>query len=312
MTIKLLSCRFRTLLPLLLVAAAILPTAGCGGSDSSASGVLRLATTTSTRDSGLLDQLLPDFEKQHGCRVDVVAKGTGAALKLGEGGDADVLIVHAREAENAFMDAGHGVRHAEFMTNYFTILGPAADPAVAKGQPPAEVLKRIAAAKVKFLSRGDDSGTHKRELSLWKAVGGRPEWDGYLETGQGMGRTLTMADEMQGYVITDVGTYLKFQDKIDLVPLATASDDLRNPYAAIVVNPNKHERINSKLAGLLVDYLISDTAQKKIGEYRAAGERLFLPTRLLVEGRAKPQDEAGPSSQQKVTQQQATQQENSE
>ena len=272
---------------------ACLLLSGCGGSPDS--GVLRLATTTSTRDSGLLDVLLPTFEEQNRCRVDVVAVGTGAALKLGESGDADVLIVHARDAENAFMDAGHGVRHAGFMVNYFTILGPAGntkragdpkeagDPAAVRDLAAVDALKKIAAGKHRFLSRSDDSGTHKRELSLWKAAGGRPSWKEYIETGQGMGPTLIMANEMQGYVLTDMGTYLKFKDKIDLVPLTSASEQLRNPYAAIVVNPTKNSRINVRLAKALVDYLISAEAQRQIAEHKVVGQQLFRPTHLESE-----------------------------
>jgi len=249
---------------------------------SAASGVLRLATTTSTRDSGLLDQLLPIFEQKQNCRVHVVAKGTGAALKLGESGDADVLLVHARDAENEFMDAGHGIRHQEFMHNYFAVLGPSDDPAKIRGTTAADSLRKLAqAGEHPFLSRGDDSGTHKRELALWKEIGVTPTWDEYLETGRGMGPTLDMADQKQGYVLSDMGTYLKFQDKVDLVPLTLKSSDLKNPYAAIVVNGEKDSRINTELADALVDFLISAEAQRIIGEYEISGEQLFAPVLSL-------------------------------
>lgn len=256
------------------------PSSADAAAADSLGGVLRLATTTSTRDSGLLDELLPVFESMHNCRVDVVAVGTGAALKLGEAADADVLVVHARRAEEAFMQAGHGVRHEEFMYNDFVLLGPQDDPAHIRDVDPIEALKKITAGAHRFISRGDDSGTHKRELALWEQAGGRPEWDGYVESGQGMGPTLVMADEMQGYTLADMGTYLNFKDKVELVPLAAAAASLRNPYAVIVVNPAKHERINAKLANALVDFLISAEAQRLIGDYRVGGQQLFHPTRV--------------------------------
>ena len=245
-----------------------------------AAAVLRLATTTSTRDSGLLDALLPGFETAHRCRVDVIAVGTGAALRLGEAGDVDVLLVHARQAELAFMNGQHGTRHEEFMYNGFALLGPENDPAEIRDVPPSEALKRIAAGKREFFSRGDDSGTHQREVLLWKQAGGRREWGGYLEVGQGMGPTLLMADQKRGYTLADMGTYLKFKEKIDLVPLVVGAESLRNPYAAVVVNARKHEAINARLAGALVDYLISPETQRRIAAYRIAGRPLFTPTRL--------------------------------
>ncbi len=254
---------------------------GCSkGEGQSAKRVLRLATTTSTRDSGLLDKLLPDFEKANQCRIDVVAVGTGAAIKLGEAGDADVVMVHARKAEEAFMAAKHGVRHEEFMYNDFVLLGPEEDPAKVRNVDPIEALKMIADGKCKFVSRGDDSGTHKREMSLWEKAAVEPAWDDYLESGQGMGPTLVMADEMQAYVLADMGTYLNFRESMDLVPLATSAESLRNPYAAMVVNPDKHEKIDLELANALVDFLISDETQRRIAGYQIAGQQLFYPSRL--------------------------------
>lgn len=254
---------------------------GCSkGEGQSAKRVLRLATTTSTRDSGLLDKLLPIFEDANRCRVDVVAVGTGAALKLGEAGDADVVMVHARMAEEAFMAAKHGVRHEEFMYNDFVLLGPEEDPAKIRDVDPIEALKMIAKGKCKLVSRGDDSGTHKREMSLWEKAAVEPAWDDYLESGQGMGPTLVMADEMQAYVLADMGTYQNFRESMDLVPLATSAESLRNPYAAMVVNPDKHEKIDLELANALVDFLISDETQRRIAGYQIAGQQLFYPTRL--------------------------------
>jgi tungstate transport system substrate-binding protein len=262
---------------IVLVVAAL----GCSGAvDSPSTGVLRLATTTSTRDSGLLERLLPRFEKANACRVDVVAVGTGAALKLGEAGDVDVVVVHAREAEEAFMKSGHGIRHEEFMDNHFILLGPPSDPAGIRDVDPVEALRKIHAGSYPFVSRGDDSGTHKRELRLWKAAKVEPQGDAYVEAGSGMGPTLVMASEMRAYVLADMGTYLNFRDKIDLLPLAKSTAVLRNPYAAMVVNPDKHHRIDQQLAEAFVDFLISAEAQQVIANYKIGEQQLFHPTRL--------------------------------
>jgi len=227
-----------------------------------------------------LDVLVPIFEKEQGVRVDVIAVGTGAALKLGEAGDVDVVLVHAREAEDAFMEAGHGVRREDVMYNTFEILGPADDPAGIRGMEPAAALRKIAGGGQRFVSRGDDSGTHKRERKLWNDGGQRPQWDGYVESGQGMGATLTMADQMNGYVLSDRGTYLKFKNKIRLVPLVTSSESLRNPYGIMVVNPQKHSSIKGELAQSFVDFMISAEAQQLIRDYKIEGEQLFYPLRL--------------------------------
>jgi len=253
---------------------------GCGTEGTRTNQRLLLATTTSTRDSGLLDLLLPPFEKEHQVRVEVIATGTGKALKLGEMGDVDVLFVHARQAEDAFMAAGHGIRHEEVMFNTFELLGPPADPAEMRGLTASNALLKIAEVGAPFISRGDDSGTHQRELILWKAVGKLPDWPSYRESGQGMGATLTIADQLMAYVLTDRGTFLNFRDKIDLVPLATQSDVLKNPYSIIVVNPKKHPDVRSTLANAFVDYLISPAAQQLIANYRLAGEALFRPLRI--------------------------------
>jgi tungstate transport system substrate-binding protein len=189
-------------------------------------------------------------------------------------------MVHARKAEEAFMEAKHGVRHEEFMYNDFVLLGPQADPAKIRDVDPIEALKKTAAGKHQFVSRGDDSGTHKRELSLWAKAAVEPAWSDYVESGQGMGPTLVMADELQGYVLADMGTYLDFREMIDLVPTAASTESLRNPYAAMVVNPDKHEKIDAELANALVDFLISAETQQRIADYQTAGQQLFYPTRL--------------------------------
>jgi tungstate transport system substrate-binding protein len=247
-----------------------------------ATGALRLATTTSTRDSGLLDVINPIFEKQHSARIDVIAVGTGQALKLGENGDADVVLVHARSAEDAFMEAGHGVRREDVMYNTFEILGPPSDPAGIKGLDAVPALQKITQGKHPFVSRGDNSGTHVKELELWKAGGGVSEWDGYSESGQGMGETLIIADQAQGYTLSDRGTYLAFKDKVELVPLTKTSEELKNPYGVIVVNPDKINLIQHDLAQAYADFLISRETQQKISEFQIGGEQLFYPHHLLA------------------------------
>lgn len=271
----------RTLLirKLTILFVALVLCLGCKDSQP-AKQRLRLATTTSTRDSGLLDRLLPPFQTQHDVRVDVIAAGTGKALKLGERGDVDVLFVHARAAEDAFMQAGHGIRREDVMHNTFELLGPPDDPAGIRDLEITAALKQIASQQVVFISRGDDSGTHKRELQLWNAAAIEPNWQNYLESGQGMGATLTIADEKSAYVLTDRGTYLNFRGKIDLVPLVAQSDELRNPYGIIVVDPDKSPAVRDHLANQFVDYIISPEAQRIIGDYRLADEQLFFPVRL--------------------------------
>jgi tungstate transport system substrate-binding protein len=228
----------------------------------------------------LLDRLLPVFEAQNDCRVDVVAVGTGAALRLGEAGDADALLVHAPAAEKNFLDTGHGSSRQELMYNYFSILGPHDDPAQVRNRQAVDALKIIASGKYRFVSRGDESGTHQRELSLWQQAGGRPTWDGYIESGQGMGATLVMADEMQAHVLTDLGTYLHFKDKIEVFPLTAQSESLRNTYSVLTVSPDKHPAINAQRANRLANFLVSDQAQRLIEAYQVAGQQLFRPLRL--------------------------------
>lgn len=242
--------------------------------------VLKLASTTSTRDTGLLDILLPEFERNYECRVDLIAVGSGAALKLGEAGDVDAVLVHARAAEEKFMDEGHGIRHERVMYNFFMIAGPADDPAATKGSDAVVALQRISAAQHRLISRGDDSGTHQREQSLWQRLGCRPEWDNFLESGQGMAPTLIMADEMNAYVLTDEGTWLKQCAKFQIVPLVRGAGDLKNPYSVIVVNPDKHSAVNAELADKFADFLISKQAQQLIANYEINGQQLFHADRL--------------------------------
>ncbi|PNU21277.1 tungsten ABC transporter substrate-binding protein [Geothermobacter hydrogeniphilus] len=237
---------------------------------------LRLATTTSTENSGLLAELLPPFEKANDCHIDVIAVGTGKALKLGETGDVDVVLVHARSKEDKFVAAGYGVDRRDVMYNDFVILGPKSDPAGIQGLKDAvAAMTKIALAQATFVSRGDDSGTNTRELQLWKAAGIKAEGDWYLEAGRGMGEVLTMADERRGYTLSDRGTYLAYRDKIDLGVMVEGDKRLFNPYGVIMVNPARHPHVKVKLARKFMDFLTSDTGRKLITGYRRGGEQLF-------------------------------------
>jgi tungstate transport system substrate-binding protein len=266
--------------------------AGCGvaseptqNSEPAATAVetptLILATTTSTENSGLLGFILPDFETEYNAHVDVIAVGTGQALKLGEDGNADVLMVHARAKEDAFMDAGHGVRREDVMYNDFVIVGPADDPAGIRGITDAgEVFQKLAQAEVTFVSRGDDSGTHTKERAIWAAAGVEPVGDWYVSAGQGMGAVLTMADEQQAYTLSDRATYLaRTLEGIDLEILVEGDPILFNPYGVIAVNPDKGDHIKNDLANAFIDWLISVPTQEKIGQFGVDefGAPLFTP-----------------------------------
>jgi tungstate transport system substrate-binding protein len=269
-------------LPVALPAASAPAEAPAEEADAAPAGTrLILATTTSTQDSGLLDFLLPDFEAETGVDVDVIAVGTGQALKLGEDGNADVLLVHARAQEDAFMDAGHGVRREDVMYNDFVILGPADDPAgIADSASAAEALTRIAESEAEFVSRGDESGTHVMEKSLWAAAGIEPAGDWYIAAGQGMGAVLTLANEQQAYTLSDRATYLaRTLEGTDLVILFEGDASLFNPYGVIAVNPEKNANIQADLANQFIDWLVSLPAQEKISEFGVDqfGQPLFVP-----------------------------------
>lgn len=259
-----------------LLAMALL-LASCAGPDRDDGDVLRLAVSTTVRDSGLLDELLPPFEERCGCTVDVIATGSGRAMVLGESGDVDVLLVHSPAAEKEFMAAGHGVRREAVMYNSFLLLGPPSDPAGTAGRSPALALRAIAESGSSFVSRGDDSGTHRRELDLWAEGGGRPRWDRYIESGRGMGTTLMTADQLDAYLLSDRGTYLRFRDRVDLRPPTLAEGEMHNPYGAIVVNPDKHSAIRADLAHGFVDFLTSSTFASILDGYRIDEEPLFYP-----------------------------------
>lgn len=239
---------------------------------------LRLATTTSTQNSGLMDVLNPVFERQHKVKVDVIAVGTGRALRLGQNGDVDAVLVHAPAAEQAFVAAGHGQERLAVMHNDFVLLGPEADPAEIKNAENAwRAMAAIAKQQHAFISRGDDSGTHKKELSLWQGAGVEPQGQWYISAGQGMGAVLTMTNDKLAYTLTDRGTYLAYKDKIQLVVCYAGDPQLFNPYHFILVNPERHPHVNSKLAQAYVDFLQSEQGQSLIREYTVAGEQLFHP-----------------------------------
>jgi len=244
-------------------------------------GTLILATTTSTQDSGLLDVILPDFQQQYNVQVDVVAVGTGQAIKLGEDGNADVLLVHARAQEDAFMEAGHGVRREDVMYNDFIIVGPASDPAGIKGGTSAvEAFQKIAQTQSPFISRGDDSGTHSKEKSIWKAAEIEPAGDWYISAGQGMGAVLTMADEQQAYTLSDRATYLaRTLEGLQLEILVEGDALLFNPYGVLAVNPDKGPHIKADLANAFIDWIVSVPTQEKIGQFGVDkfGQSLFVP-----------------------------------
>ena len=239
---------------------------------------LILATTTSTQDSGLLDVLVPAFEEETGYVVQTVAVGTGAALKMGEEGNADVLLVHAPAAEQALMDAGFGAERMLVMHNDFIIVGPASDPAGIQGGISApEALKAIAAAAAPFISRGDDSGTYKAELALWKKAEFTPEGDWYIESGQGMGATLKIAGEKAAYTLTDRATYLANPEDLEILVQGDAV--LLNVYHVITVNPEKWPNVNNEGAKAFAKFMTDADTQKLIGEFGVDqyGQPLFFP-----------------------------------
>ncbi len=243
--------------------------------------VLRLATTTSTDNSGLLKYLLPAFEKSSGYQVQVIAVGTGKALRMGQDGDADVLLVHAPPAEEKFMASDYGVNRRYVMYNDFLIVGPKNDPAGIHGLRDAKTaLEKIAATKSVFVSRGDDSGTNKKEKALWKETGITPQGNWYKAAGQGMGKVLLMTDELQGYTLVDRGTWLSLQNKVGLQILVQGDQQLFNPYHIIAVNPARYPDANYTGAMALISWITSVRGQHLIGRFRVAGQELFVPTAI--------------------------------
>ena len=248
---------------------------------------LILATTTSTQDSGLLDVLVPMFEQQSGLRVKTISVGTGQAMALGARGEADVLLVHAPESEKQWMSEGHGQARRLVMYNDFVVIGPADDPAGVAGAASAnQVMQRIAAAGAMFISRGDNSGTHQLELQLWRAINFDPRgqpW--YQEVGQGMGQTLTIANDRLAYTLTDRGTYLARGSTLDLVIQAQGYQSFLNVYHVITVNPDKGPQINLQAAQAFADFVVSPETQATIGEFGVArfGQPLFFPAATMTD-----------------------------
>jgi tungstate transport system substrate-binding protein len=281
---------------------------GLAGNASSEEKVLKMSTTTSTQSSGLLDLLLPEFAKDTGIKVKVIAKGTGAAIRDGQDGNVDVIFVHAKGREEKFVADGFGTKRYAVMHNDFVIIGPDADPAGIKGMSDAgKALQKIAAAKAVFVSRGDDSGTHTKEQALWAESGvplaeqtqkiiskGKEKeisyktptdaGDWYMSIGQGMGKTITFAEEKQGYTMTDRGTYIKYKygktPAVELEILCDGGNALANPYGIIPVNPAKHPHVQYDLAMQFVNWIISERGQKLIADYRLEGKQLFFADAL--------------------------------
>jgi len=272
-----------------LGAGATAITAGClqFGGDTDGPAVagetLTLTTTTSTYDTGLLDEIHPDFEGMYGVSVDAVAQGTGAALESARNGDSDVVMVHARGLEDDFMRNGYGVNRRDLMFNDFVIVGPEGDPAGIQGMGSAtEALTAIAEAGVTFVSRGDNSGTHTKELNLWEAAEGEPGGDWYQETGSGMGEALNIANQQGAYTLSDRGTFLSRRSDSDLVilvqgPIKDGAEILANPYGVIAVNPAIHDNANYDLAMAYIGWLTSPGVQDAISNYKRNGEQLFYP-----------------------------------
>lgn len=239
-----------------------------------------LATTTSTQDTGLLDDLIPMFEKETGYKVKTIAVGTGEALAMGARGEADVLLVHSRQSEDEFMAAGNGEVRKDVMHNDFIVIGPENDPAGIKETTSAvEAFKKIAAAKALFVTRADDSGTYKKELKLWEKAGIKPAGDWYIQTGQGMGESLRIANNKLAYILSDRGTYLATKDSLQLVLLVEKDPSLLNPYGVIVVSNTKFPKVNYDGAVVFADWITSAKIQKVIGEFgkKKYGQALFVP-----------------------------------
>ena len=262
---------------ILLVSLLVLACAGAHAQER----FITIASTTSTEQSGLFGFLLPIFEKETGIKVRVVALGTGQALDLARRGDADVVFVHAKSAEEKFLAEGHGVKRFPVMFNDFVLIGPKSDPArIAGSKDILEALKKVQATQAPFVSRGDKSGTHIAELELWKATGvdlekAKGPW--YRDTGQGMGPALNTAASMNAYLLADRGTWLAFKNRGDLAILVEGDRRLNNQYGVMLVSPLKHPTVKKELGNTFVDWLISPAGQKAIADYRINGEQLFFP-----------------------------------
>ncbi len=264
-------------------AAGCLGASGSSDSPAVAGETLTLTTTTSTYDTGLLDEIHPDFEEMYGVSVDAVAQGTGAALESARNGDSDVVMVHARGLEDEFMRNGYGINRRDLMFNDFVIVGPESDPAGIQGMSSAtEALTTIADAEAAFVSRGDDSGTHTKERNLWAAAGTEPGGDWYQETGSGMGEALNIATQQGAYTLSDRGTFISQRSEIDLAilvqgPIEQGPKILANPYGVMAVNPGVHDNANYDLAMAYIGWITSPAVEDAISNYQVNGEQLFFP-----------------------------------
>ncbi len=269
--------KLKSLLGILISGCLIWMTSVSAAPDAS-SHIIRMATTTSTENSGLLIDLLPRFTEATGYKVHVIAVGTGKALRMGRDGDVDVVLVHAPAAEKKFVDEGYGEKRYPVMYNDFVILGPANDPAgISKASDAADAMTRIADQSAIFISRGDDSGTHKKEKSLWQHAQLTPTGSWYREAGQGMGKVIQIASELDGYTLADRGTWIAYQNKSSLKLLFQGDPVLHNPYGIIAVNPKRYPDANHTGAQALIDWMTSKPGQTLIGDYKIAGFRLFTP-----------------------------------
>ena len=240
---------------------------------------IRLAVTTSTYNSGLLDRLLSHYARVSNTQVQVISVGTGKALKMGKNGDVDLLMTHAPQAEAYFIDQGFGIEAQRVMHNDFILVGPEEDKAQVSGaQTVIQGLSLIKESNQRFISRGDDSGTHKKELQLWRHLGALPTFDGYLESGRGMGHSLQMASEMGAYIMTDRGTWLALKDKLELHLVLKGAPPLINPYQVILVNPMRHSHVNINSSREFAQWLVSKAGQEVIGSFRINGKALFVPS----------------------------------
>ena len=250
---------------------------------SFAAPALKLSTTTSTENSGLLTYLLPLFEARAGFKVSVISVGTGKALELAKNGDVDVTLVHARPSEDKFVAAGDGVNRRDVMYNDFIIAGPASDPAGIRGSKDVQAaLKKIVDSKAKFISRGDNSGTDQMEKAYWKQVGSQPQGASYVSAGLGMGEVLNMAAQLEGYTLTDRATYSAYKAKTGLTIAVEGDPKMYNPYGIIAVNPAKYKDINYKGAMQLIDWITGDEGQKAIAAFRVDGQQVFFPSATLA------------------------------
>jgi len=242
--------------------------------------VLKLSTTTSTENSGLLAYLFPSFEAKSGMKVQVISVGTGKALELAKNGDVDVTLVHARPSEDKFVAEGYGVNRRDVMYNDFILVGPPGDPAGVKtaGKDVLKGLKKIVDSHARFISRGDNSGTEQMEQAYWKQLGSKPTGSAYVSAGLGMGEVLNMASELHAYTLTDRATYLAYRAKTDLTIVLEGDPRMFNPYGIIAVNPARHPGINYKGAMQLIDWITSREGQGKIAGFRIEGKQVFFPS----------------------------------